>query len=982
VGREAEVADLTRALDDAVQGHGRLVTLVGEPGIGKTRTARQLEAAAVARGARVLWGRCYEEGGAPPFWIWVQSIRAYVQAADPAELYADLGPGAPDVAEVVTDVRRVLPDLEVSPPLGPDQARFRFYDSVTAFLQRASRRQPLIFILDNLHWADRPSLLLLEFLASELAQSRLLIIGTYRDSELSRRHPLARTLSQLAKEQRYHRILLRGLDQEDVRAFLAARIAVAPPESLAEAVYRQTEGNPLFVSELIRLLEQEGVLAADRLRSGSVVLPDRIPEGVREVIGRRLDRLPADSNRVLKVASAIGREFAVDLLQGLLGDLPVERVAETVEAAVGPGLVEAVAGVHDRYRFTHVLVQQTLNDELSVGERVTLHGQIAEALETLYGGEVEQHAVELAHHLSQAASASDSPRLVRYCRLAGEQALGLHAYDDAVAYFERALAGKKSGPVDEETAAILFGLGRAQAAALPRQRMREAVATLTRACDYYVATNNAERAIEVAVLPFYPVWGQPGGQTQLLARALRLVPEGSKEEARLLGRYARLLALEEYDIDAARPALERALTIARASDDPALELRVLADAANADLFDVATADCLAKVSRALEIVAAIDDPQAELDARYSAVQMSFVVGDLRGVERFGFAMLPLAERLRDRFWLASAHRARVYVHWMRGELQAARAESDLSLAAATDEPRDLTIRAQLEYEAGRFSEGERYLDRLLGLAEATPPVPNLEHMFTALVVPLVGRIEGSTSRLPLAERAAIEVLSGKPDSVGVPPRGRAVWEHAHIGQAVMAIMQDDPAGARAQYAALVGGLQQQGLNFTTICGDRLLGLLAWTFGDARLARQHFAAALPFCEERGLRLELAWTCYDWANLLADSTRADDRGRCVDLLNRALSICQELGLRPLHRRATELAERLTPYTSPRAALPDDLTEREVEVLRLMAAGKTDRAIADALVISPRTVNNHVSSILSKTGSANRTEAATYALRHGML
>src|SRR5438552_18736895 len=196
VGREDELARLIGALEEALEGHGRIVTVAGEPGIGKTRTARQLATVASERGAEVLWARCQEEGGAPPFWIWVQLIRAFAQSADPIDLRRDLGAGAPDIAEVVPDVRGVLPDLVAPPELELDRARFRFFDSVAAFLKRASVRRPLVFILDNLHWADRPSLLLLEFLAQELASSHLLMVRTFRDSELSWRHPLTRTLSE------------------------------------------------------------------------------------------------------------------------------------------------------------------------------------------------------------------------------------------------------------------------------------------------------------------------------------------------------------------------------------------------------------------------------------------------------------------------------------------------------------------------------------------------------------------------------------------------------------------------------------------------------------------------------------------------------------------------------------------------------------------------------------------------------------------
>ena len=261
VGRQREMGELKACLEDALSGRGRLVTLMGEPGIGKTRTALELTTYAGLRQAQVLWGPCYEGEGAPPYWPWVQAIRSYVRDVDPEQLRSDMGAGAADIGQVVSDVRDRLPGLEAPPQLEPEQARFRLFDSITAFLKSAGRRQPLVLVLDDLHWADHPSLLLLEFVARELSNARLLIIGTYRDVELSRQHPLSKSLGELTRERLFQRVLLRGLDQEDVGRFVELVSGIAPPIGMVEAVHRQTEGNPLFVTEVVRLLVQEGHLS-------------------------------------------------------------------------------------------------------------------------------------------------------------------------------------------------------------------------------------------------------------------------------------------------------------------------------------------------------------------------------------------------------------------------------------------------------------------------------------------------------------------------------------------------------------------------------------------------------------------------------------------------------------------------------------------------------------------------------------------------
>ena len=343
--------ELKACLEDALSGRGRLVTLVGEPGIGKTRTALELATYAGLRQAQVLWGRCYEEQGAPPYWPWVQAIRSYVRDIDAEQLHLDMGAGAADIGQVVSDVRDRLPGLEAPPQLEPEQARFRLFDSITAFLKGASRRQPLVLVLDDLHWADHPSLLLLEFVARELSNARLLVIGAYRDVELSRQHPLSRTLGELTRsaEGGFQRVLLRGLDRKMWGGSSSWASGIIPPSGMVEAVHRQTEGNPLFVTEVVRLLVQEGALIPGPSPSGRGVAQGRgeadswnvrIPEGVREVIGRRLDRLSERCNETLTIASVVGREFTLEQISPLIEDISGDRLLEVLDEALSARVIE------------------------------------------------------------------------------------------------------------------------------------------------------------------------------------------------------------------------------------------------------------------------------------------------------------------------------------------------------------------------------------------------------------------------------------------------------------------------------------------------------------------------------------------------------------------------------------------------------------------------------------------------------------------
>ena len=348
VGREREMRELKATLEEALSGHGRLVTLVGEPGIGKTRTAQELATYAGSRQMQVLWGRCYEAEGAPPYWPWIQSIRSHVREADSEQLRADMGGGAMDIAEIVSEVRYRLTDLQPAPSLEPEQARFRLFDSVVTFLKNSSGRQPMMIVLEDLHWADGPSLSLLEFMARELSGARLLLIGTYREDDLAHL-PLAQTLGVLAGEQLFQKVHLRGFSQEDVARFIEVITHIKPAPDLVEAVHRRTDGNPLFVTEVVQLLIQEGELTPEgsqNRQSWSV----RIPQGMMQVVGRRLDQLSPRCSRTLSVASLIGREFALEQVRLLIGDVSKEQLLEVIKEGLAARVIEELPQATEHYQ--------------------------------------------------------------------------------------------------------------------------------------------------------------------------------------------------------------------------------------------------------------------------------------------------------------------------------------------------------------------------------------------------------------------------------------------------------------------------------------------------------------------------------------------------------------------------------------------------------------------------------------------------------
>ena len=896
VGRQREMGELKAALEDAMSGRGKLITLVGEPGIGKTRTATELTTYAGMRSAQVLWGRCYEGEGAPPYWPWVQAIRSYVRDVDPEQLRSEMGAGAADIAQVVSDVKEQLPGLEAPPQLEPEQARFRLFDSITAFLKSAARRQPLVLVLDDLQWADHPSLLLLEFVARELGGARLLLVGTYRDVELSRQHPLSHTLGELTRsaEGGFQRVLLRGLAQEDVGRFIELASGVTPPTGMVAAVHRQTEGNPLFVTEVVRLLVQEGELIqenAGQRDSWSV----RIPEGVREVIGRRLDRLSERCNEILTIAAVVGREFTTEQISALIEDISGDRLLEVLEEALSVRVIEELPRSAGRYQFTHALIQETLTGELSTTRKVLLHARIAEALEDLYGADDVAHAAELAHHCAEAQTVLGTEKLVKYSLMVGERSLASYAFEDALDQFQRVLEAKGTNKLDAEAAAALFGLGRAQSALV---QIPEALASLTRAFDYYAESDDVARAVTIAstALPAYA--GRLEGATRLSERALELVPRDTLEEAGLLSNHGRILGLQEGDYEGAQAALDRALAIARRETNVALEVATLANAAFVDANHLRTKEGLERSSSAIELARHLEPSVAAVAAHYSAASIFWFTGETQRIGQHAEAALAVAEKLRDQSWLSRAIFAHALGPYLCGDWDTARTYSDRSQSVLFSDVRGIMTRAVLEYEVGDFHRGEVFLEQLLDIMRNTPAGPHLEQIVPALVISITGRISGVTDRFDIAEVAAADLVSSP-----LTPMNEYL---ANLALALIACERGDASAAREPYAVLERF--RDPAPSVMISTDRVLGLLAHTMAELDGAIGHFEDALAFCRKAGHRPQLAWACCDYADVLRERDGDGDRAKAASLLDESLAISSELGMRPLMERVLSRREIL--------------------------------------------------------------------------
>ena len=694
---------------------------------------------------------------------------------------------------------------------------------------------------------------------------------------------------------------------------------------------------------------------------------------MREVIGRRLDRLSASCNEVLTIASVVGREFSLRLLQKVM-DQPQERLLESLEEALPAKIIDELPGLNGTYQFSHALIQQTLAAELSTTRKVLLHARIAQSLEDIYGTEAEAHAAELAYHLGEAEAVSGSDKLVAYSQLSGERALATYAYEEAMTHFQRAVAAKEghspaggdvSGKtaarpaMDVETADLLFGLGRAQSATY---QVDEAVVSLSRAFDYYASDGRGEQAVALACHPFRNRGSLTPFMTEIRRRALDLVPSDSLDAGRLFAVYGLSLGtMGEYD--AAKQAFHRAIATAQRKQSTELELRTLANAAQVDAFHLRWHDCLNNSLEAISLSGSLEDVTSLLRARLWAGNALLQFGKPEEAELHAKSTLTLAQNLRDPIWLIRAFPLAHMVSHLTGDFQEARELSDSALAAGPKDPMVLAWRVRLEYELGDSSSRDYYLDRLL---EVLKPF-HLGHTETGsppIIIPLVAQIGGNVD--VIVEKGAQAALT-----VPFTPPDRIHW--ARIGLALMAVQQGDAASAAEQYRHLAPSK-----DLMTVAGSvtiaRVLGNLAYTTNQPQLAESHFEDGLVFCRNAGYRPELAWTYHDYATLLR---KTHQRARALALVGEALPIASELGMNTLLKRLNTLRDtmELRPVRVP--GYSSALTDRQVEVLGLIAKGKTNREIASELSLSERTVERHIADIYAKVGARNRAEATAFAM-----
>jgi tetratricopeptide (TPR) repeat protein len=574
VGRESEVSAIRAAIDRALSGHGSIVMLAGGPGVGKTRLAMEISDYASRVGFRCLAGHCYERDEPFPYLPFAEILESSLaQAASLDEYRRRMGDNAAELAQIAPSLRRVFPDIPQPLELLPAQQRRYLFQSFAEALERATRTRSYLNVLEDLHWADESTLALLNYLANRIVQLPLVIIGTYREVYVSANSALVRTLEELIRIG-VRPLKLSGLSKDAVAQMLNELSQRQAPESLVRAIFEESQGNPFFVEEVFRHLREEGKVfdAAGQFRSDIEIGETDVPENVRLVISRRLERLSANEQRVLAAAAVIGRSFSFRLLTEI-SQIDVDELFSLIEKAQQMGvIVPSSEGPDKPFTFTHELVRQTLLAGFSAPRRQQSHAAIADAIERLCPRFAEERAGEIGDHLLKAGSFADGKKLFHYQALAGKSALEAAAFEEARRNFQSALSHQ--GALDpRQKANLLASLAMAEQGL---ERWNTALANLREVVEIYINLGDREMIsrsfAELTDTLFFAGRLQETAETARRGLAY-LQADVSADRVRLLA----TLGLANGGAGAYEPAdeaLRDGLNIASQLSDPKLEARV------------------------------------------------------------------------------------------------------------------------------------------------------------------------------------------------------------------------------------------------------------------------------------------------------------------------------------------------------------------------------------------------------------------------
>jgi predicted ATPase/DNA-binding SARP family transcriptional activator len=930
-GRIAERELLARRLKAAAGGERSVVFLAGEPGIGKTSLAAEAARAAYETGAVVLYGRCDEDLGIP-YQPWIEALAhlaehmadQLVDGLDGRRL-ADLSRLVPSLADRISEPVAAVADAEAE--------RYLLFGAVGAALAVAGEQTPVMLVLDDLHWADVQTLALLRHVLSAPQSVPLMVVATYRDTEVSAQHPLADTLAVLHREVTLERLALAGLEDNELVALVEAasgqELEGAELE-LVHAVYGETDGNPFFAWELMRHLIDTGAVTRDDAGRWTVQAdldPAALPDSVREVIGRRVARLGDDVQQTLTLAAVLGREFELELLTHAL-DADADDVLEQLEQAETVGLITSSSP--GRFSFVHALVGHTLVADLSPTRRARAHRRIAEALEAL--GDPDAHLAELARHWQAATTPADLDKAIDYARRAGDRALHSLAPNEAIRWYEQALGLLATGTDDaSRTCELMLALGVAQRH-VADPRFRE---TLLTAAHQARATGHTAVLLEAAIANTR--FGVAGildeERIAVLRSALEFVAaDDLPSRAMLLGNLA-IELMFSVDRTAVHDVCDAAVETARHCGEPRVLAHVVAGVTLSQIGSPERSAALWDLVSEADLLAfETGDPIGEFYLAHAKAQAALGRAEMDAYRDAHERMAALAEEVGHptlRWVLLSSSACAAL---LEGDVAAAEelAEQNLNVGVASGQPDALVLYGAVLMMT-RWHQGR--LHELVGMIETVADdAPELEFR----VMRALARVESGDLEADALEAAEFAALA-RTTTWGV---FTAIW-------AEVAVRTADRQLASAIYEATASlpdaDSYVASAHFTAGSLAHALGAVATVLGQYDDAEGHFRAAESVNEHVRAPFHQARTWFEWGHMLLLRGNDGDRERALELLERARDTAQQFGCAAVERRANEAIASATrlPVPSALAAAAGRLfVGRENELARCNAAWERAR------------------------------------------
>ena len=963
VGRDRELRTLAGLLEGARLGRSSIALVAGEPGIGKTRLLLEFVRRARAHEWHVLLGRAYDSEGMPPYLPFIEALRDYLRMCRPDDVRAYLDGIPPEAFRLLPEVASRLassrPEPGVRPPTrtrgDPEGERYRVFESVCGVLLNIARSPPggLLLCLDDLHWADPPTLQLVLHLARKLDQAPVLLVCSYRSTAAGGGQPLLDALAELSRQQLGQRLVLSALSRAELGSMVSSLGRPTAPE-VVDVIHAQTGGNPFFARELVRHLQDQG---HDLSRADLAMADWGVPDGVHQVIGKRLSRLSRQANQLLQASAVLGEPLVPNVLGAML-ELEPASLLDALEEAVHAGLIREEG---EQYHFSHALVRETVYRGLTIARRQHLHLTAAAALERVQAPVLERHLGELAVHYARAGELADADKAITYAERAGDAANAVFAYEEAAIHWRTALQQMDRHQVEPE--------GRA--------RLLERLGDLTylAGIDYDAGIAYLQRALQLY---------EQLGRADLVARV----------HSRLGSALSTLP--ESWDLPRAVHHYRCAEAILAAGPPSSALGYVYAGLAQVAVWDVRIQDGLDASGKALDIAERVQDEL--LWAHAAATHGAHLFSSGRVGEGLGLMhrAWQTADRLNDPVVFFAAFLGSAFAHWI-------------------GDPSELKLWCDRELARPRLRHAPGQRKRFLARLAAAHALAGDLRMARALVSALDPSYDVWEVLFWLGEWEQCATLASR--RVEASQRG---GERAFAFEATYDLARLRRAQGQLE---LAGSLLEQALAVAIDGGERtyelaVRTLLAEVYAETdRLpeARRQLAQARTLSDTGGDWRGLAGQQQLAEGVVALAAQALPEAerhfqRCIEvfrryafpwgeaeaqlLWGRGLRNARETASATQKLRAAEdiyrrcgaggvWLERLARARQPDqpAPYPNGLSEREVEVLRLVAAGRTNQQIADELVISLNTVARHVSNIFGKTGVANRAEAASYAHSRGL-